>query len=156
MKLIQVYLLPAFILLLLASSCKRVDLTSRYDYNLNKDTIPPVLSFTVPVDLENFPYGKDIHIVGTATDLESKNQTTIKAGKLKSLYMNVSIIDPSVDTVIKVIYSKWLNVDGKSGVTINEKTVVNFGTGITNCRLTAFLKDYAERDDSLKLNFTVN
>jgi hypothetical protein len=156
MKHLSVYVIPLIVVLLFTFSCKRVDLTSRYNYNQNKDTIPPVFTLTVPVNLDNFPYGKDIHMVGTATDLESKNNTSTKAGKLKNLYLNVSIMDPSTDTVIKVIYSKWLNVDGKNGVTINEKTLVNSGSGITYCRLTGFTTDYADRTDSVKVNFTVN
>lgn len=152
------YLFPGlvFVILMAVVSCKRVDLTSRYAYNANKDTIAPVLSFTVPVNLDNYAYGEYIHMVGTVTDLESKTIMSSKAGKLKSLYITVATIDPVQDTVIKTIFSRWPEVDGKSGVTINETTMVTSGSGTTYCRLTSVATDYANRTDSVKLTFTVN
>lgn len=152
------YVFPGlvFLILLAVVSCKRVDLTSRYAYNANKDTIAPVLSFTVPVNLDNYAYGEYIHMVGTVTDLESKNLSSSKAGRLKSLYITVSTIDPLQDTVIKTIFTRWPDVDGKSGVTVNETTTVTSGSGTTYCRLTSVATDYANRTDTVKLNFTVN
>lgn len=152
------YVFPGlvFVTMLAIFSCKRVDLTSRYAYNANKDTIAPVLSFTVPVNLDNYAYGEYIHMVGTVTDLESKNSISSKSGRLKSLYITVATIDPVQDTIIKTIFSRWPEVDGKSGVTINETTTVSSGSGTTYCRLTSVATDQANHTDSVKLTFTVN
>ena len=123
---------------------------------MNRDTIPPVLTFTVPVNLDTYLYGQDIHLVGTLTDLESKNYLRENAGKLKSLYINVSTIDPVADTVIKPLLVKNLNVDGKYAYTINEKTVILSGSGTTYCRLKSWATDYANHTDSALVNFTVH
>jgi hypothetical protein len=136
-------------------SCKQKTY-NRYAYDQNKDTIPPVLAFTVPIELQNYSYGEDIHLVGTVTDLESKNKTSQKSGKLKSLYMNVSIMDKNVDTVIKSFYNVYLNVDGQISFPIVKKTLVNSGAGVTYCRFTGIATDYADLKDSVIVNFTVN
>ena len=150
---------PLYLLLVLVCmvqiSCKQ----KKYDYNeynMYKDTIRPVLTVTVPVDLDNYSYGENIHIVGTATDLESKNPISIKAGKLSSLHLQVSIIDPLADTVKQIILDKYPNVNGKEGFTFNEKTAVFSGAGATYCRLKGMLIDYAGRKDSALINFTIN
>jgi hypothetical protein len=136
-------------------SCKQKN-QYPYAYNLNRDTIPPDLRMTVPVNMDTYSYGEDIHIVGTLTDLESRNSSTLKAGKLKSLYLNVSIVDGVMDTVQKVIFQKWLNVDSKEGYTINEKTIVTGGGGPVKCKFRGIAVDYADHADSTVLYFTVN
>ena len=137
-------------------SCKQ-KLNNQNDYNANKDTIPPVLAITVPVHLDNYSYGEDIHVVGTATDLESKNPISVKTGKLSSLSLIINIIDPIADTIIgNPIMYKTPNVGGKDGFTFNEKTIVLFGSGTTYCRLKGVLTDQAGRKDSTILNFTIN
>ncbi|MBK7763238.1 MAG: hypothetical protein IPI46_07670 [Bacteroidetes bacterium] len=151
---------PIFASLLILSSffifsCKQ-KLQNGDAYNSNKDTIPPVLALTVPVNLDNYAYGEDIHIVGTATDLQMRNKIREYAGKLKSLTMTVSTIDPTPDTVKKVIFSKNLAVDGKSGYIFNQSLSVLSGSGTTNCRLIGVATDYADRKDSVIVNFTVN
>ena len=151
---------PAYSVLLLMSiclafSCKQKN-PNRYAYDANRDTIPPVLNITVPVNMDNYVYGEDIHIVGTATDLESKNSIHMNSGRLRSLYLNVSIIDPIADTVIKALLVKNPAVDGKDGYTINEKTFLNSGAGTTYCRFTGIATDYADRKDSSVVYFTIN
>ena len=144
-----------FIAVCFSFSCKQKN-TDRYAYDLNRDTIPPALSITVPVNLDNYLYGEDIHIVGTATDLESKNYIRENAGKLKSLYLNISIVDAGNDTVIKKLLERTPNVDGSQGYIINEKTYVASGVGTTHCRFTGVAVDYADHKDSVVRHFTIH
>lgn len=149
------YVVSLLILTCVGFSCKQKDL-NRNAYDLNRDTIAPVLSITVPVNLDTYSYGEDIHIVGTATDLESKNSIRQNPGKLKSLSLNISILDPISGNVTKVLLQKNPNVDGKQGYTINEKTYLVAGTGTTTCRFTGVTTDYADRKDSSVVYFTIN
>jgi hypothetical protein len=55
-----------------------------------------------------------------------------------------------------VLFAKTPNVDGKDGYTINEKTYVASGTGVTNCRFKGITTDYADRKDSSIVYFTIN
>ena len=137
------------------SSCKQ-KLTNVDAYDLYKDTIAPVLSVTVPVNLDSYLYGEDIHIVGTATDLMARNNIHEYAGKLKSLSFTMEQIDPLSNAVIKVMYAKSLAVDGKSGYIFNDGTSVLSGSGTLYCRLTGVLTDYADRKDSSIANFTIH
>ncbi len=150
-----VYIFFLFVLGCIGFSCKQKTF-NRYAYDANKDTIPPVLSITVPVNMDTYMYGEDIHIVGTVTDLQSKNTLHQNPGKLKSLSLNISIMDPIADTVIKVLFAKTPNVDGKDGYLINEKTYLPSGVGVTNCRFKGITTDYADRKDSSVVNFTIN
>ena len=149
------YLVLFLVISCFSFSCKQKDL-NRYAYDLNKDTIAPVLAITVPVNLDTYSYGEDIHIVGTATDLESKNSIRQNAGKLKSLYLNISIMDPIADTVLKVLFQKSPDVNGDAGYIINEKTFLVSGAGTSKCRFTGVATDYADRKDSSVVYFTVN
>ncbi|HNF71759.1 MAG TPA: hypothetical protein PLP34_05050 [Chitinophagaceae bacterium] len=137
------------------SSCKQ-KLNNTDAYNLNKDTIPPVLALTVPVELDSYLYGEDIHIVGTITDLMSRNKLHEYPGKLKSLSLVVQTMDIVADTVLKTVFSKNVPVDGKSGLVINELTSVWGSGGVTNCRLKGMAMDYADRRDSVEIHFTVH
>ena len=136
-------------------SCKQKP-QNAYAYNPNKDTIPPVLAITVPVNLDTYSYGEDIHIVGTATDLQARDYLRLYAGKMKSLYLTVDVLDVSQGNVIKTIFEKWASVDGKDGYTINEKTYIASGVGPTYCRFKGILTDYADRKDSTEAFFTIN
>ena len=152
---IRVYFPIILLAICFAISCKQKNL-NRYAYDPNRDTIPPVLSITVPVNNDLYAYGEDIHIVGTLTDLESRNKTSQKAGRLQSLYLNLSIVDILADTVIKVIYEKAPNVDGMDGVTINEKTFYNGPGSPIDCRLTGVASDYSGRKDTSIIYFKIN
>jgi len=154
-KSVSVFLALFLVTVSLFFSCKQKN-TNRYAYDANKDTIPPVLNITVPVNLDTYTYGEDIHIVGTVTDLESKNSISMKSGRLRSLYLNISIIDPIADTATKVLLIKTPNVDGKDGYTINEKTFLNSGVGTTYCKFTGVAIDYSDRKDSSVVYFTIN
>jgi len=136
-------------------SCKQKNL-NKYAYDANKDTIPPVLAITVPQDLENYVYGEDIHIVGTLTDLQSRDKLHQNAGKLKSLYLEIAIVDAVADTVKSYLYQSRPNVDGKSGFIINEKTFMTSGGTTTVCRFTGVAIDYADRKDSTVAHFTIH
>lgn len=136
-------------------SCKQKN-QNKYAYDANKDTIPPVLAITVPQDLDNYMYGEDIHIVGTLTDLQSRDKLHQNSGKLKSLYLEIAIVDPIPDTVIKYLYKSNPNVDGKSGFIINEKTFMTSGATTTVCRFRGVAVDYADRRDSTVAHFTIH
>lgn len=136
-------------------SCKQKN-QNPYAYNADKDTIPPVLALTVPVNLDSYMYGEDINMVGTATDLQSRDLNHSYSGKLKSLSLIIESMDPSEDTVLKVLYANNPNVNGKSADKIIESYYLTSGPAMMYCRLRAYLTDYADRVDSSIIEFTVH
>jgi hypothetical protein len=134
------------------SGCKPSD-NSIYYYNKDEDVIAPEIKISVPIANDLFQLTEDVHIVGTATDLE----TPIKAGSLRSLQIKVDQIDPTnSNTVIKGLLLKTPNVDGKDGYTFNEKFVVNFASSTVYCRLIVTAFDQTDRFDIDSVFFAIN
>lgn len=121
------------------NSCKQTN-NDKYFYNAGRDTIAPKIATSVPVQNSVYAYGDDIHMVGVVTDLESTN----KGGKLKTLVLNFSSLNPD-DSTLKVTYfNRNPLVDGKEGYTFNEKwSIVSGATSPTFCRFLVTATDYA-------------
>jgi hypothetical protein len=130
-----------FILLIIvvASSCKRRDNSSYYIYNKDTDTIKPTIQVNVPIALDDYISGEDIHIIGNVNDLENVK----KAGKLKSFNYKIERLSVIDSSFMKNIYTNTPNVDGKEAYTFSDKFVAPFDTIKIFCRLTANATDYA-------------
>ena len=120
------------------NSCKQTN-NDKYFYNAGRDTIAPKIATSVPLQNSVYAYGQDIHMVGVVTDLES----TDKGGKLKSLVLNFSSVDPVDHNIITTYYNRTPVVDGKEGYTFNEKWAVVSGVSTTFCRFLITATDYA-------------
>lgn len=120
------------------NSCKQTN-NDKYFYNAGRDTIAPKIATSVPLHNSVYSYGQDIHMVGVVTDLESTN----KGGKLKSLVLNFSSLNPTDSTLNVTYFNRTPLVDGKEGYTFNEKWAVVSGTSTTFCRFLVTATDYA-------------
>lgn len=120
------------------NSCKQTN-NDKYFYNAGRDTIAPKIATSVPLPNSTYSYGQDIHLVGVVTDLESTN----KGGKLKSLVLNFSSLNPLDSTLNVTYFNRTPNVDGKEGYTYNEKWTIVSGVSTTFCRFLITATDYA-------------
>ncbi len=132
------------------SSCKQTN-NDKYFYSPSRDTIAPKIVTSVPAPSSTYTFGQDIHMVGVVTDLESEN----KGGKLQTLTLDLSQINPSDHAVIQTYLNKTPLVDGKEGFTFNEKWAITVGTGIVYCRFMATAKDYAGKITKDSVLFSV-
>lgn len=132
------------------SSCKQTN-NDKYFYSASRDTIAPKIVTSVPTASSTYTFGQDIHMVGIVTDLES----TDKGGKLQTLNLDLSQIDPSNNSVIKTYLNKSPIVDGKEGFTFNEKWSIAVGSGVVYCRFMATAKDYAGKITKDSVLFSV-
>ena len=128
-------------MMMTVQSCRQTN-NDKYFYNPGRDTIAPKIAISVPTMNATYIFGADIHMVGVVTDLESTN----KSGKLQTLTLDLSRVEPTDHTVITTYLNRSPVVDGKEGYTFNEKWAVvsNPGTPVF-CRLMVTAKDYAGR-----------
>lgn len=144
MKFIKnVAVLLSITMVLFMVSCKQSTNNDKYFYNYLRDTIPPKISISVPLNNSYYQFAEDIHIIGNVLDLE----VTDKAGKLKSLNLSLYQYDPVNDTIVNLIKQFNPDVDGKDGYTFNEVYTKLNGSGVTYCKLIVTATDYSTRID---------
>lgn len=114
--------------------------------------MPPEIKISVPLANDLYNLTDDVHIVGTAKDLE----TATTGGSLKTLHIQVDQIDPTNgNAVIKTLLVRNPDVNNKEGYTFNEKFVVNYAASTVYCRLTVVAYDQTDRFDTKEVLFSI-
>jgi hypothetical protein len=118
------------------------EINDRLLYEADSDSIPPVISISVPANNQSESYGNHVAIVGTVTDFESaKNDIYIpgmRKGELSSVTIDVDDL-----TNNRKLLKRDLDVSGKDGISFNERVELITGSGITECRLIVVASDGA-------------
>ena len=134
----KILALTLIVAAVVSSSCRRSN-NSKYFYDSKKDTSAPIINISVPIKNDTYNYGDDIHIVGTVTDLQTKDF----AGKLSTLSIKVDELNNIDSVFIANMLQKNPDVDSKAGYTFNEKMLIFSGANPTFCRLEIAAMDYS-------------
>ena len=129
------------------SSCKQ-DITDRFEYQVEADTIKPEINISVPAQNQSYLYGNHVAIVGTITDLESEKNDVHDPGFRKGELKAVSITVDDLTNGTKLLVRNP-SVLGNDGYGFNERVEIVTGSGKTNCRLIIVAtdsKDHTVRD----------
>lgn len=121
------------------SSCTR-DISDRFLYQGDNDTIPPVIDISVPAMSQTYAYGNHVAIVGTISDLESEKNDIHDPGFRKGELKEISIEVDNLTDGTKLLISNPI-VTGTDGYGFNERVEIINGTGTTDCRLIIIASD---------------
>lgn len=134
----------------LLNSCKRTTY-DKYIYNKHRDTIPPIISISVPLNNDIYNAAEDVHIIGTVQDFE----VTGKAGSLSSFVINVYQIDPSNDTIIATVYQNSFPVTGTDIFRFSPRFSILSLSSPRYYRMEARAEDESTRFDRKMVYFTI-
>lgn len=136
------------------SSCEQ-DINDRFEYQSSQDSIPPVISLSVPAMNQVYQYGNHVAIVGTVSDLESEKNDIHDPGFRKGELRSVSIEVDNITDGTKLLIRNP-NVVGQDGIGFNERVEIISGTGIKDCRLIIVATDASEAGYTVRdtVNFT--
>ncbi len=137
-----------FVFVINFSSCVREN-NDRFAYDASLDTIPPVISISVPAFNQSYLYGNHVAIVGTVTDLESAKNDIHDPGFRKGELGSVTIDVDDLTHGTKLL-TKGLPVVGKDGIGFNERIEIITGSGTTNCRLIIVASDNGEAQQTVR------
>ncbi len=131
------------------------DWSDRFDYKAEQDTIPPVISISVPIENQSYIYGNHVAIVGTVTDLESAKNDIHDPGFRKGELKSVTIEVDNLTNGTKLL-SRKPSVSRQDGYSFNERIEIITGSGTTNCRLIVQATDSKDHTVRDTVNFQYN
>jgi len=130
------------------SSCTP-DTEDRLLYKADADSIPPVISISVPANNQSESYGNHVAIVGTVTDFESAKNDLYIPGMRKGELTSVTI-DVDDLTNNRKLLKRDLDVAGKDGINFNERIELITGSGVSECRLIIVASDGATNKNTVR------